>query len=275
MCNNNKTRKTKTTRTTNITTTTSNNTANIINSLSSLKDSFNNNNNKYLRRNQQHTTLLSTTTTTTTPIIKTMGRKSNNKQHHGGHTTMMATGGGGTKSSTGGHGHNNNKHLLLSAIQGADVEKATRIPDTTVGHTTSDILFVGNCFCCDSCLWAPINPRFNEPTTNNSKPKSKQFLVQLKQNLFFYLTIIILFAMNFCVIWFDGLYLAKHIHLSVLIISQVLFTIVVLSLWITACTDPGILPPAVEDEAVQIEHEYSKNINFFVYKFVLLIKFLF
>lgn len=112
-----------------------------------------------------------------------------------------------------------------------------------------DVLFIGNCFCCDHCVWAPQN----RSIIATKKFTSKSFGAQFMLNLYFYITVIILLGLDAWFIYFDGIYLIKNINLTVVIISQVIFAVVLISLITTACTDPGILLASTEDEAKEQE----------------------
>lgn len=119
-----------------------------------------------------------------------------------------------------------------------------------------DACFIGNCFCCDHCVWAPQNRSVFSP---KKQIISKTFGAQLKSNLYFYLTVIVLIGLDAWFIYFDGWFLITNIHLAVIIISQVIFALVLIALITTACTDPGILLPSTEEEANLLERADGKR----------------
>lgn len=121
-----------------------------------------------------------------------------------------------------------------------------------------DKCFVGNCFCYDGCVWAPLNPRtytYGKRKRGTSRPCGKQFM----ENLYFYLTIIIISSVNGCYLFFDSAFLVTHVGIEVTVIFELIFTIVFLSLLATACTDPGILTPAGDEEAMYMESVEGKK----------------
>lgn len=123
-----------------------------------------------------------------------------------------------------------------------------------------DKCFIGNCFCCDCCVWAPLNPRtLVDPSQKSVRGTPKSCCVQFKSNIFFYLTLIILGCLDGSFIYFDAAYLNEHIHIAVIIVSQVLFLLVIVSLLTTACTDPGILPASTDEESRQLAQQESKG----------------
>src|SRR5699024_5440704 len=130
-------------------------------------------------------------------------------------------------------------------------EAATRQDDPLArSRPCRDWFFVGNYFCCDRCLWAPLNPRIKDSTpAGTDAPTHKSCFVQFKQNFFFYLCVLLLGGTNGSFLYFDGPYLIEHVHVLVVIISQVNFALVVVTLLVTACTDPGILTAATDEEA--------------------------
>ncbi len=122
-----------------------------------------------------------------------------------------------------------------------------------------DKFFLGNCFCCDCCVWAPLNPRtysYRKRLRGTSLPCWRQFTA----NLYFYLTVVLISTLNGCYLYFDSAFLVEHIGISVTLFFQLNFLITLLSLFSTACTDPGILPPSTDDEARYLERtEGLKN----------------
>lgn len=139
----------------------------------------------------------------------------------------------------------------LEPFRSNEAETAARKTIEKIKRSRMDAFFIGNCFCCDCCVWAPIN-RIN----NDDRPlRSKPIMVQFKSNLFFYLALIIIMTLNACYLIFDARYLINEIHLTVVIIAEVLFLLVLVTLFVTACTDPGILTPATADEAQDLERE--------------------
>jgi len=124
-------------------------------------------------------------------------------------------------------------------------------------HSASyDACFVGNCFCCDHCVWSPINPQWNDPSTAR-QPRSRPFCRQFVQNLHLYITILLLGSLDGIFLYFDASFLWVAIHPAVIICSQVLLLLVLITLLTTACTDPGIVTPSTPDEVRALERAYK------------------
>lgn len=116
-----------------------------------------------------------------------------------------------------------------------------------VRRAAYDKVFLGNCFCYDGCVWAPLNPRpyGRQRWVVTSRP----FKTQLKSTMFFCITLVVISAINCSYLYFDSAFLMKRVGIPVTVVFELIFAVVILSLFATAGTDPGILIPATDDEA--------------------------
>lgn len=110
---------------------------------------------------------------------------------------------------------------------------------------------IGNCFCCDGCQWKPSYKR--EGMYQNP------FKKQLVNSIYFYFTISLLTLIDGLFLFFEFNFLCKYVTVVAAIISQVLFVVTLVTLVITACTDPGIIPPAEDCEASILKYNLSRS----------------
>lgn len=108
---------------------------------------------------------------------------------------------------------------------------------------------IANYFCCDHYA---LKPAFY------SRSNGPGCCLQLERSFFFYLTLFLLIVLNSLFVFTEWRFMVNRVTPYVLLITQVQFLFVFATLIVTACTDPGIIPPAHSYEAKQLESDLSK-----------------
>ncbi|XP_027205113.1 palmitoyltransferase ZDHHC9-like isoform X1 [Dermatophagoides pteronyssinus] len=127
-------------------------------------------------------------------------------------------------------------------------------PPTPPNDNSGKISFInsdGNCYCYDGCKISP-------PSTNDTNQLKQTKRKKFQKNVYFYLTIIVVIMINILYIQFVAIKLIEPIGESILIISQIIFIQVLLYLWATAYTDPGIIPKANGYEIIAVQQEIRR-----------------